>query len=220
LQKYLSHFLEAATPTYGGSGAFAEEITRSLAAGDTCNARAWSFPNHIGTHVDLPHHFFADGGTLSDYSADYWSFHDVFTVVLEDVRPGVVIGSDCLKDARSSTADLLLLKTGFGRLRGERGYWQESPIMLPELADSLRSRFPMVRAFGFDLISVSSLRDRQLGREAHRAFLRPGSEILLIEDMDLSLLQSFTVVESAQVAPLLVKSADAAPCTVIGEVKG
>ena len=51
---------------------------------------------------------------------------------------------------------------------------------------SLRKEYSLIRAIGFDWISLSSYKNHELGREAHRIFLDPEKErhpILLIEDM-------------------------------------
>ena len=58
---------------------------------------------------------------------------------------------------------------------------------------------------------------RELGREAHRAFLGQGGKndpILIIEDMDLSC--DLTKLRELWVLPLRVEKIDSAPCTVIG----
>lgn len=216
---YLSHFMGPDTPFYGGDRSFQVEQLRSIAGGDSCNAFRWMFPNHAGTHVDLPHHFVSDGKCLNDYLPDFWVFHDVASVDISPVLPGGLINPVLLENYNiPSSIELLLLNTGFGRYRATQAYWQKSPIFRPELADYLRTRFPFLRALGFDSISVSSLTDRMTGREAHQAFLVGDRPILLIEDMNFTELSGTQSFSGVTVAPLLVAGADAAPCTVIGEV--
>ena len=75
----------------------------------------------------------------------------------------------------------------------------------------------MVQAIGMDWISVSSFENRELGRQAHRAFLNrdgEGHPVLIIEDMDLS--ADLNGLREVWVAPLLVEGIDSAPCTIIG----
>jgi len=216
---YLSHFMGPDTPFYGGDGSFQVEPLRSMEAGDPCNTCSWSFPNHAGTHIDLPLHFVHGGKRMDDYSPDFWIFHHVAVVDISGVTPGSVISSDMLDTQHiPSSVELLLLKTGFGSTRGTPAYWQAGPVFSPELADYLRSRFSHLRVFGFDAISVSSWTDRATGREAHRAFLGGDRPILLLEDMDLSLVNELQNILSVTVAPLLVAGADASPCTIIAEV--
>jgi kynurenine formamidase len=218
-QVYLSHFLGPDTPFYGGDGAFHVEKLRSMEQGDSCNACRWSFPNHAGTHIDLPRHFVADGTCMNDYPADYWVFKNVGVIDISEIQPGFAIGPELLDNtAIAQDVELLLLKTGFGRHRSTAAYWQENPVVRSELADYLRGRFPLLRALGFDTISIASWTDRLTGREAHRAFLGGERPILLIEDMDLEPLDAKTALSRITVAPLLVREADASPCTVMAEV--
>ena len=89
-----------------------------------------------------------------------------------------------------------------------------------ELALWLRQDFPAVRAIGMDWISVSSYESRELGRQAHRAFLNPdgeGSPVLIIEDMNLS--KNLKNLAEVLVVPILIETIDSAPCTVIGFLK-
>jgi hypothetical protein len=61
------------------------------------------------------------------------------------------------------------------------------------------------------------MENRELGRQAHRAFLNPESDgypILIIEDMDLS--ANLNGLKQVWVAPLLVEGIDSAPYTIIG----
>jgi arylformamidase len=216
---YLSHFLGDETPFYGGEDKFHSESLRSLDKGDSCNTSKWSFPNHAGTHVDFPRHFNRDGNNIGDYSPDFWIFQQVAIVELEGIIPGTSIGPEMLaKSNIHPTTDLLLLKTGFGRLRGTPLYWRENPVFRPELAEYLREKFFALKAIGFDTISLSSWTDRTTGRHAHRAFLSGEKPILLIEDMDLAQIDGSTIVSSVTVAPLLVSGTDGAPCTIIAEV--
>jgi len=216
---YLSHFLGRDTPFYGGDADFQIDCLRSINSGDSCNSCRWSFPNHAGTHIDLPLHFVIDGKSLDDYPPDFWIFQHVAIAELEGIIPGSFIGPEMLEqsDLLPST-ELLFLKTGFGRLRGTPSYWMENPVFRPELAAYLRDRFSALRAIGFDTISLSSWTDRTTGRVAHRAFLSGEKPILLIEDMDLSQIDESSIVSRVTVAPLLVGGTDASPCTIIAEV--
>jgi kynurenine formamidase len=74
---------------------------------------------------------------------------------------------------------------------------------------------------GFDFISLSSYAHRDLGREAHRAFLAEleidgdnKDPILIIEDMDLSKIK--ICLSKIIVSPLRFEMADGAPVTVFG----
>lgn len=204
---FLSYFLNEETPVYGGEeNAFVVEKTRQIIQGDNSNNMHLSFPNHIGTHIDFPYHFSSNGKTCSDYPASFWVFKKIGFLecpieAIEDQSSGL-----------PNDIEMLILKTGFGKRRAEREYWAEQPVIPSSLADILKDRFPDLRVFGFDLISLTSKLNREEGKKAHLRFLIE-NKILVLEDMDLSSLD-FTP-EFMMVAPLQVSSADGVPCNVI-----
>jgi kynurenine formamidase len=217
---FLSYPLDETTPAYGGGESFKSHTVRSMAQGDSCNTSYWSLPNHIGTHVDYPRHFVDAGLTGDDYQAEDFIFTQIGFVDLGQVPDAAVLGSDdiCL-DELCPAIDMLVVKTGFSSKRNEPVYWQRNPGFSPHLADHLRDKFPRLRIFGFDSISVSSFAHRDIGRTAHRAFLEHERPLLLLEDMDLSALGKNTSLTRVIVAPLRVNKADGSPCTVMVEIK-
>lgn len=218
---WLSHVLNEKTPVYGGGRAFLTEPVKSLAKGDACNTALWHLPNHVGTHVDAPRHFFARGRTIDSYEPKFWSFERVNVVGVALGEAEILIGPERVLPFLAEDADLLLIKTDFGRYRSKTAYRAANPGLSPDLARELRVQYPNLRAVGIDFISVSSWLDRDAGRAAHRAFLdpdAPGAPIILIEDMDLSPLTGAMRIRQVIVLPLRVQEADGAPCTVVAEV--
>lgn len=217
---YLSYRLDDKTPAYGGGKAFFCEKEKSIADGDTCNQQRWNLSNHIGTHIDCPKHF-CDGKTVDSYPADFWIFERVYLLDLSSLAiPGRIISwSDISSYLPPVDIELLLVKTGFSRRRGEKVYWRKNPGFSPDLAEKLRLFFPGLQLLGFDAISLTSYTDRALGRLAHKAFLDSSKPILLLEDMDLTSVFTNTVFHQVVVSPLLVKGSDASPCTVFAQVR-
>lgn len=204
---YLSYFLNAETPVYGGAeNAFVIEKTNQISKGDNSNNMHLSFPNHIGTHIDFPIHFSANGLTCSDYPPSFWIFRKIgfLECSVDEIESHLL---DLPNDIEA-----LILKTGFGTKRMEREYWAEQPVIPAYLADVLKDRFPGLRLFGFDLISLTSKLNREEGRKAHLQFLIE-REILVLEDMNLRSLDFNP--EFMIIAPLQVSSADGVPCNVI-----
>jgi len=209
----LSHTLDETTPAYGGAEGVQIRAKSSIANGDTANTIDLELPNHIGTHVDLPLHFFAEAASLTDYPPEAWFFRTPFLVDVEAGSSGLIepesvahlpLGIDCL-----------LLRTGHEKNRGERAYWEAGPGLSPELGFWLRRERPSVRAVGMDLISVTSRLHREAGRAAHRAFLDPaghGEPIRLIEDMALQ--GAPAALGAVLVSPLMLTAGDGAPVTV------
>ena len=205
----LSHMITEQTPLYGGKDSISLRRNKSISKGDSCNTMHWSFPNHTGTHIDVPLHFIERGLSIVDFEPSDWIFKKVVLLEVPDIKPGSVITMEELGAIKD--CELLLIKTGFEKYRGEEVYWQNSPGLHPDVAGGVKTQCPSIRAVGVDFISISNLNNRDLGRDAHRAFL--DKNIILIEDMKLSPVQVSP--DEVIVAPLMVEASDGAPCTVL-----
>lgn len=214
---WLSHPLSVNTPAYGGGPGLEWRLERSMADGDTCNALWLGFSNHLGSHVDAPRHFIADGKTVADYPPEAWVFNCPRLIDLP-VEPGELITSTHLPPTSSGDAevDLLLIRTGFEGLRGTASYWQHNPGLAPDLAGELIERFPALKAIGLDVISITSFQHREQGRCAHREFL--GRGLRLFEDLSLAVVSDERPLGAVFALPLRVDNADAGPCTIIGRL--
>ena len=203
---YLSYFLNEETPAYGGEeGSIIFDRVRSIANGDTSNNLRLTFPNHIGTHIDFPFHFDLNGKKGSEYPASFWIFNSVGFIQCD---------VDSIEDQiinLPNDIECLILKTGFAVNRDKEIYWKEQPVIKANLATLFRARFPKLRLFGFDMISLTSKLDRSEGKQAHLSFLID-NEILILEDMNLDNLSSTP--KKVIVSPLQIDNADGGPCTV------
>jgi len=204
---YLSHFIDSHTPVYGGkSGEIVIESISSIDKGDTSNNLYFKFPAHIGTHIDYPYHFSNEGKKSNDYPPSFWIFHKIgfLNCNINEVESNL--------DMIAFDIEFLILKTGFGTNRSKDFYWSSQPVIPAKLADIFKNKFPKLRVFGFDLISLTSKLDRLEGKLAHINFLI-NNDILVLEDMKLDeLTESPSLVI---VAPLQINNADGAPCTII-----
>lgn len=207
---FLSHIINEWTPLYGGEKSITVKKVKSIEKGDSCNKTYWSFPAHTGTHIDAPRHFLDKGRTISNLMPRDLFFKKICLIEVKNTKPGDIINEKDLSYIKD--CELLFIKTGFEKHRNKALYWKNSPALDDKLAGWLRKICPSLRALGIDFISISSLKDRKLGRKAHKAFL--GDNILLIEDMKLSSLKGSP--DSVIIAPLILEEADAAPCTVLG----
>lgn len=214
---FLSHILDSNTPTYGDRNRF-EQIKKSdISKGDVANDTSISTTVHIGTHIDMPYHFFEEGQTIESYDADFWSFKKIITLTIEPLD--IIIYDELIKllnDIEDIGYELLIVKTGICHRRDDEEFWRENYGFDPKVADYLRENFPKIRVIGFDSISVSSFSNRMLGREAHRAFLDPKSPILLLEDMDLRDIDKNSKLKELIISPLRIAHCDGLPCTVFG----
>lgn len=216
---FLSYILDEETPTYGNRNKF-EQIKKSdISKGDVANDTTISTTVHVGTHLDMPYHFYGDGQTIEDFDADFWRFQ--VPLVVEINQDDLIIKEQLvqkLKKIENIDYDILVVKTGIGNIRGTEKFWNENYGFHPDIYDVLIERFPNIRVFGFDSISVSSFQHRMLGREAHKRFLNPKSPIMLLEDMDLRSIDANTKLKELVIAPLRIRKCDGLPCTVLGMI--
>jgi len=213
---WLSHILSENTPSYGGENGISIMTKTSIKLNDTANSLRLSLNSHMGTHIDVPKHFFDDGFTITDIDASFWVFNSP-QLIDHSCRDGELIKVADVEGKLNYDTDLLLIRTGFESHRKSSRYWKKNPGISPNFARFLRNDFPNIRAIGVDSISITSWMHRKTGKEAHTEFLNPeypGSPILIIEDMSLAIIKDN--LKSVIVLPLRIENADGAPVTIIG----
>ena len=218
---YLSYILDENTPTYGNRNKFSCEKKSDIFKGNVANDSSINTTVHVGTHIDMPYHFFEDGQTIEDFDIDYFRFENILFI---DMTPESIIVKDdliaILKNIdKNNNYDMLIIKTGICHKRDKTEFWETNYGFDPSIAKHLRTNFPNIRVIGFDSVSISSFTNRMLGRESHKAFLDPKNPILLLEDMDLTMLNKDSKIIKLDIAPLRISKCDGLPCTVIAEIK-
>ena len=212
---YLSHLLSVNTPTYGNRNNFDIVKKSDISKGDVANDSHISTTVHIGTHIDMPYHFYNNGPTIEDFDADFWIFNK--PLIIDITQEDRIINErliEKLSQIKDIDYDILIVKTGIENKRNSDEFWDKNFGFHPDIYDYLTKYFPSIRVLGFDSISVSSFSDRLLGREAHKRFLNPEQPILLLEDMKLK--ECNKEISKIIVAPLRIEECDGLPCTVIG----
>lgn len=204
---YLSYFIDSETPAYGGkTNSVNISLTKSILKGDTSNDQTLELPGHIGTHIDFPFHFSSSGKKCNEYPASFWIFNKVgfLTCNVEEVEDNLF--------KLQSDIEILILKSGFGVNRNKNLYWSNQPIIPAHFATLFKEKFPKLRVFGFDMISLTSKLDRLEGKAAHINFLI-NNEILILEDMNLENL--FETPNKVLIGPLQIAETSGVPCNVI-----
>ena len=217
---YLSYVLDENTPTYGNRNKFVCEKKSDMSKGDVANDTSIVTTVHVGTHIDMPYHFFNNGQTIKDFDVNYFRFNNVLFI---EINPnGLIIKDELIHSLEQQQEkllfDLLIVKTGICHIRGKDEFWESNYGFDPSIASYLRKHYPNVRVIGFDSLSVSSIQSRLLGRKSHQEFLNPKKPILLLEDMDLTTLNKNSIINRIDIAPLRISNCDGLPCTVIAEV--
>lgn len=216
---FLSYPISPLTPAYGNNNKFQIHKQSAIILGDTANHSTITTSVHIGTHLDMPYHFYENGQTISAYNADFFSFSNI--LFLEITPQNFVIKNELIDQLSlidDEGYDLLLVKTGSCNHRECKAYWNQNYGFHPDVYTILIERFHSIRVFGFDTISISSFQERLIGREAHKRFLNPDHPILLLEDMDLRYVNAVTQFTSLVIAPLRIEECDGIPCTVMATI--
>lgn|SRR3990167_2455196 len=218
--KLLSYPVNEKTPSYGGGPTLEIRSCRSIEKGDVCNTYSIIIPNHLGTHIDAPKHFFDDGRAIWQYKLDELIF-DSPAVVSCPKEAGQLVNKDDLKAHQSvlESCDVLLIATGFSGFRGHDIYTENNPGISPDALQLVRSKYENIRCVGIDSISISPVKDKIIGREAHRtAFRRDGgmgNPLLIIEDISL---EGIDTLRRVFVLPWGIMGVDSCQCVILAEV--
>ncbi len=179
--------------------------------------------SHTGTHIDYPAHSIKDGKFGEEYPIDYLCSDKVQLInidLLQEQRP--VLDLDFIKSQNiSEDIEIVFINTYFHTLRDDDRYIWNSPIIDSKIPLYLKEHYPSVKAVGFDVISVTSQLDRDEGKRCHYNFLSnaTGREVLIIEDIDYSLLEKESEIEEVIILPLMFEKMDGAPCTIMAKIK-
>lgn len=213
---YLSHALSKNTPSYGNRDEVMLDPKNSIANGDTSNTTDLRLTNnHIGTHFDVPNHFYDKGSTITDISPEKWFFYNVCLLDIPCEEGRLLDVKDFESAQLKPDIDLLLIKTGFEMVRNKDIYWNAYPGISEDASVFIRKHLKNLRAVGFDFISLTSPLFKDQGKKAHLSFLNEedGRPIYIIEDMKLSGLSCNP--DQVIIAPLLIKDGNGGPVTAL-----
>jgi len=215
----LSHNLTMDTPTYGNRNKLVTKHTTCDVNGYFITESNWQFStNHIGTHIDTQKHFIKDGISITDIDDTFWIFENVELIEITRETGKLIEWDDVSANIRKSQSlELLLIRTGYEKYRGEDKYWNDNPGISSNCANSLRKNLSSLRGIGFDFISLTSFNFRDDGKAAHKNILGGSKPFIIIEDM--SLVKVNRKIVSLTVLPLFVENADASPVSVIAQME-
>ncbi len=222
MYKLLSFPLTEDMPVFGDNPPVRIKVRSSHENGDLYDQYIVETANHNGTHIDAPRHFNPDGARIADLPVNNFIFHSPVVIDLPKGDGELITGSDLEGlSANFENADLLLIRTGFGKLReiDPARYKGKNPGFHPSAATYLMENSPHLRAIGMDLVSATSATHISEGIQFHQLILGCGRKdkraILLIEDVNLN--QELDGLGKVTALPLLVEGVDSGPCTIVGE---
>jgi kynurenine formamidase len=217
---FLSHPINEQTPSYGNRNSLSFKEISQIKNGDSSNTSEWIFStNHIGSHIDMPKHFFDNGKTLTDYRADAWFFNKIQLIEIPRNK-ATLIGPHDIMPSLHPNIDLLLIRTGYEKYRYQKKYWNDNPGFEPEVATCLRKTNRKLRAVGFDFLSLTAWQNRDVGKIAHKNFLKKTNDqqpIWILEDLSLTNISSDII--KVIIAPLFVFGANGSPVTVFAKIR-
>ena len=211
----LSHKINECTPTYKNRDKVRIINNSSIKSGDSSNTSKWIFSNnHIGTHIDVPNHFFDEGRTLTEIEPNEWVYNNVAVIDIECKKSRLIEVEEIDERCIDPKAELILIRTGYEEFRNQARYWKNYPSLSPELCKYLRNKYKSLRAIGVDIISITSTKFRSSGIKAHEILLKEVNNrfITIIEDMKLKDLKFNP--SKVIVAPLLMDNTNGSPATI------
>lgn len=189
---------------YPGDTPYARSLLMSSPP-DFCTLSRLEMSAHSGTHIDVPHHFEADGRCLDEYRAADFIFP---AVVIEIDSP------DCVRAADLATADVragdaVLFKTANSRDgRVRNGTFSEDFVYVaPDAATWLREHG--AKLVGIDYITIEGYANRDF--DSHHVVL--GAGMIVLESIDLGAVSAgrYTLF----CLPLKLHGAEASPVRAI-----
>lgn len=196
---------------------------QSIARRDNVNTSLYELHSNSGTHVIAPRHVHERGYDISQIPVE--RFHFTRPAIIDVELPSTWLISENELTPHADTianCDLLLVRTGTGRLRREdpRMYGAGNPGFDVSAGVYLVEKFPDLKAVGMDFVYPSSAHHISRGLAFQQVVLGaadPDKYILLIADMNLE--DDLDNLEEVWVLPLQVAGGPSAPCTVVAKIK-
>jgi arylformamidase len=221
--RLLSYNLKADAPVWPGSPPAAiTERVGSIARGDNSNVTVIHLFSHSGTHLDAPKHFNDEGACAYELPIENYIFFSPLVVEVPKRDQGAILQEELEPYAeRLAQADLVLLRTGWSRMRdsdGER-YSSKGPFLDPAAARYLIDNYPNLKGVAIDAISIATPDFPKEAVQTHRILTGVGRAdkrfLLILEDLRIDAdLGNATRIYSW---PLLIEGSDGSPCTIVAE---
>lgn len=219
----LSYPLSVNTPVYKNNPPVVIRSQFRIDKGDPFNQFIITTINHNGTHIDGPQHVNPSGKKLSELPIDNFVFSRVTLIDTPKADDEFITQEDLQPFAdRIAGSDLLLIRTGFGRIRAADPvrYGNHNPGFAASAAKFLMA-FDSLRAIGLDIPSASAAQKPDEGILFHQIILgkdrADGRAILIIEDMNLN--QDLSKLNIVYAIPWFIEGVDSSQATIFGETR-
>ena len=204
----LTHPVSPGMPVIPGD-ASPEVVDTLTLERDGCSVQEIRCANHVGTHVDAPLHFIADGRSV-DRIPLHKLVGSVAVLDFSSLETGRRIRWRELESALSDAGnpDKVLIHTGWDRHFGSPQYFEDFPALDSEAAEGLAGLG--IDLLGMDTPSPSPLEDP--GQKIHKVLLT--AEVVIVEN--LCGLDQLGPLAEVFVLPLPIRGVSGAPCRAVG----
>lgn len=222
--RMLSYPLDPDTPTFMRHSPPGVTPLQSMDRRGNVNMYLYHLHSNVGTHLIAPRHVHPDGYDVAALPPERFHFQRPVVVDIPLSQTYLIGESDLAPHAEAiGQADLLLVRTGFGRTRRDdpRAYGTSNPGFDVSAAIYLIDKFPDLKGVGMDFPYPSSAHHLSRGLAFQQVILGASNRerfILLIADLNL---EGDDLDRLAEVwaLPLRIAGGPAAPCTVIGRLR-
>jgi arylformamidase len=177
-----SEFIDVSIPLrddmvhWPGDAPFHRLQTLDIANGDVCNLSQISTSAHIGTHMDAPRHFLADGKGIETMTIDA----TIGPARVIAIQHAELIQVQELEPHHLQKGERVLFKTRNSAHHWKTDTFQEKFVYIPEATAHYLAKCA-IQTVGVDYLSVGGYKVD--GAETHRALLAAG--IWIIEGLNL-----------------------------------
>lgn len=142
----------------------------------TCEVTEVRFATSIGTYLDAPYHFNAEGADIGQLELSQLVLPGLVLDLRDRATPDAPLPADVLDGLDDIEGKALLLCTGWSRYWGETCYYHY-PFVTRAMAERLQSMRPAL--VGIDTLVIDNTQDPT--RPVHTLLLRAG--ILIVENL-------------------------------------
>jgi kynurenine formamidase len=179
---------------------------------DGCSVQTISCCNHLGTHLDAPSHFLAQGLTVEELPLSALIGPALILDLSPCVERGRIEPEDIKARLPKEHPERIILRTGWAERFDSGGYFEGFPVLSLEAARYLAGL--KIRLLGMDTPSPSPFDDPD--HLIHKALLGEGIVIVeglrRLEDIPGN---TFEIV----VLPLPIQGASGSPCRAVARVR-
>jgi len=169
----LTHPMRDGQPGFPSDPALSVKPYRTV-ANDKYNLSHVMMGTHHGTHLDAMFHFVNDGKTIDQMPLD-WFFGPAHVLRLpKKPREEVTLADFMPHEEFIQPGARIIYETGWGKMYGKKGYFDDFPSLTQEAASFLAER--RIRMLGMDTPTPS--RDYY---EVHHILLGHGAEVVVVE---------------------------------------